>query len=74
METQDRKIALKEGQKYSLCTCGASKSIPFCDNSHRELNVNKDLKEEDGACFKSLKINPEKDITLNVSSKNWNQK
>lgn len=60
-----RKLTLKKEKKYKLCTCGASRTIPFCDDSHRELN------EKTGSSFKSLKITPKKDIELNVSSKNW---
>lgn len=27
-------VALREGERYLWCTCGRSKSQPFCDNSH----------------------------------------
>ena len=27
-----RKIKLHKGKKYSICSCGLSKAIPFCDN------------------------------------------
>ena len=65
MENTEKKLTLKKGIKYSLCTCGASKKIPFCDESHKELN------EETSCNYKSLKIIPEEDITVIVSSKNW---
>ena len=26
-------IEVEAGRKYSFCTCGQSKKIPFCDNS-----------------------------------------
>jgi len=69
MENQTKKITLKAGNKYSLCTCGTSKAIPFCDNSHRALNE-KELSKS--SCnFRSLKITPEKDVTIEVSSKTW---
>lgn len=29
------KVNLKEGRHYSFCTCGRSKSQPFCDGSHK---------------------------------------
>ncbi len=59
------KIVLKAGNKYSICTCGHSKTLPFCDNSHRLLN------KEKGASYKSVKIWPENDVELKVFSKNW---
>jgi len=31
-----KKIKLYKGKKYSICSCGLSKNIPFCDNEHRE--------------------------------------
>ena len=34
------KVIVKKGKKYSLCTCGVSKSLPFCDNEYREFNQN----------------------------------
>ncbi|XP_076090794.1 uncharacterized protein LOC143062862 [Mytilus galloprovincialis] len=30
-------IELEAGKKYSWCTCGWSKSQPFCDGSHKEI-------------------------------------
>ncbi|MEK6826738.1 MAG: CDGSH iron-sulfur domain-containing protein, partial [Nanoarchaeota archaeon] len=31
-------VKLKAGLTYSFCTCGASNKIPFCDDSHRQVN------------------------------------
>ncbi|MBI2498726.1 CDGSH iron-sulfur domain-containing protein [Candidatus Woesearchaeota archaeon] len=63
------KIELKAGRKCSFCTCGHSKKIPYCDDSHKKIN------EEQGTSYKPFKIIPEKDCTLCVSSSNWpNQK
>ena len=28
------KVTLSKGQEYHFCTCGRSKSQPFCDGSH----------------------------------------
>ncbi len=60
-----KEINLKANIKYSICTCGGSKNIPWCDNSHRILNEGK------GTSYKSLKIIPKKDIILQISSSNW---
>ena len=59
------KINLKSGKKYSICSCGLSKTLPFCDNSHREFNK---MNKTD---YKSLKINPENDIMIEVTSSRW---
>ena len=58
-------IKLKAGKKYSICSCGLSKSLPFCDNTHREYNSAHKTE------YKSLKITPEKDIVIKVSSSRW---
>ncbi|MBA8667490.1 CDGSH iron-sulfur domain-containing protein [Holosporaceae bacterium 'Namur'] len=29
------KVEVKEGKTYYYCTCGLSKSQPFCDDSHQ---------------------------------------
>ncbi|MBW2985655.1 CDGSH iron-sulfur domain-containing protein [Candidatus Woesearchaeota archaeon] len=59
------KISLKAGKKYKICTCGTSQMLPYCDDSHRQLN------EEKGTSYKSLKIFPEKDTIIYVFSNNW---
>ena len=28
-------VKLKEGKKYSYCTCGHSENKPFCDGAHK---------------------------------------
>ena len=38
------KIKLKADKKYSICSCGLSGSLPFCDNSHRKEGKFKSLK------------------------------
>ena len=29
-------IELEEGRIYSLCSCGYSAKLPFCDNAHKD--------------------------------------
>ena len=60
-----KKVVMKKGRRYKLCTCGKSNILPFCDDSHRQLN------EEKGTSYKSLKIFPKEDTTIHVTSKNW---
>ena len=58
-------IQLKAGKKYSICSCGLSGSLPFCDNAHREFNAANNME------YKSVKITPEKDTLIKVNSSRW---
>ena len=60
-----RKIKVEKGRKYSVCSCGKSKVIPICDNSHRECN------KEKSTNYKSVKFWSEKDTELYVYSTSW---
>ncbi len=60
------KISVKKGIKYSFCTCGVSKSLPYCDNQHRSFNL------ENNTNYKSIKIISESDTELEISSSIWN--
>ena len=58
-------IKLKAGKKYSICSCGFSNVLPYCDNAHREHNsVNKTE-------YKSVKITPDEDTKIEVTSSRW---
>ena len=57
------KIDLIKNKRYKLCTCGVSKILPFCDNEHREHN------EKNNTNYKSIKITPNSNISINVTSK-----
>ena len=61
-------VKLKFDEKYSICTCGKSKNLPYCDNEHRKLN------EEKGTSYKSLKIIPKSDVELELYCSNWDSK
>ena len=58
-------IKLKAGKKYSICSCGLSGSLPFCDNTHREFNAS------NGVEYKSVKITSEKDTIIELTSSRW---
>ena len=60
-------IILKAGKKYSICSCGFSDSLPFCDNTHRQFNA------ENGTEYKSVKITPDNDTVIQVTSSKWNK-
>ncbi len=61
------KIDLKKNKRYKLCACGVSKSLPFCDNEHRNYNKKNNTK------FNSLKITPDCNVSVKMESKKWNQ-
>ena len=58
-------VKLKAGKRYSICSCGLSDSLPFCDNTHREFNA------ENGTEYKSVKITPDKDTIIQLASSRW---
>ena len=59
-------IKIKSKTKCSICTCGQSLSMPYCDNKHREYN------KKNASNYKSLKIWSTKDCYLTLFSSNWN--
>ena len=59
-------IKLRSGKKYSICSCGFSNNLPFCDNKHREFNA------DNGTDYKSIKITPDNDTIIIVNSSKWN--
>ena len=58
-------IKLKAGKQYSICSCGLSGSLPFCDNTHRAFNATNDIE------YKSVKITSEHDTVIDVTSSRW---
>ena len=60
-----KKIKLQKGRKYSICSCGLSNTLPFCDNAHRKYN------EENGTNYKSVKIIAEETTEININSSKW---
>jgi len=47
------KVTLSKGQEYHFCTCGRSKSQPFCDGSHvgTSFNPRVIVSDEDGEAY-----------------------
>ena len=58
-------IKLKANKQYSLCSCGLSESLPFCDNSHRKFNAENEIE------YKSVKIISKQDTIIEVNSSRW---
>ena len=58
-----KSIKLEEGKTYSICACGASLRLPFCDGRHRSIN--------NGRGYKSVKIKAEKTTHIEISCSNW---
>ena len=58
-------IKLKAKTKYSICSCGLSKTLPFCDNAHRQFNRLNDTN------YKSVKITLDQDSVIEVTSGKW---
>ena len=58
-------IKLKAGKRYKICSCGLSKTLPFCDNAHREFNGTNNTE------YKSVKITPDSDTIIEVTSNRW---
>ena len=65
-ESLKLELKLKPGERCSICTCGHSKTLPLCDNSHREVNL------REGTNYHSLKIE-EQDGKIYLSSTNWKE-
>ena len=60
-----KKIKIHKGRKYSVCSCGLSNILPFCDNAHRKYN------EENKTNYKSVKIISEKTTEVELTSSKW---
>ena len=58
-------IKLKAGKRYKICSCGLSQTLPFCDNAHRAYNA------ENNTGYKSVKITPDSDTIIEVTSNRW---
>jgi len=58
-------IKLKSGKRYKICSCGVSQTLPFCDNAHRKFNSANNTE------YKSVKITPDSDTIIEVTSNRW---
>jgi len=58
---------IKKNKKYSICSCGLTKKLPFCDNSHRDYNKN------NNCSYKSVKIIVNDKNEIEVKCSNWDK-
>jgi CDGSH-type Zn-finger protein len=59
-------VKIKSNAKCSICTCGKSKSMPYCDNEHRQYN------KKNSSNYKSLKVWSKEDCEITIFSNMWN--
>lgn len=64
---QGKIIKVKKGVKYSICSCGKSKKLPYCDNGHREYNA------KEKCSYKSVKVYLLDDDSLKIMCSNWEE-
>ena len=62
------KIKIQKDVKYSMCSCGLSNNLPYCDNKHRDYN------KKHGTNYKSVKITSDSSTSLEVECSNWGKK
>ena len=62
------RLKMKKNVKYSVCSCGLSLKLPFCDNQHRKYN------EINNTDYKSIKIISSNDIEIDLESSKWIEK
>ena len=63
-----KKIKLYKNKEYKICSCGASKILPFCDDEHDKYNA------DNGTNLKSIKIITQETVEVEMTSKNWKEK
>jgi len=59
------RIKIEKNVRYSICSCGYSNKLPFCDNQHRLYN------KKNKTNFKSVKIFPAEDTYIELTCSNW---
>ncbi len=52
------RIKIKKNVNYSICSCGYSKTLPYCDNQHRLYN------QKNNTDYKSVKIYPDNHASI----------
>ena len=59
------KILLNKNIRKSICSCGLSNKMPYCDNAHRAFN------EKNNCTYKSIKVTSDKDVEIVIESSKW---
>jgi CDGSH-type Zn-finger protein len=68
VKINDLELKLKKNVKYSICSCGLSKVLPYCDNQHRLYN------KKHNAFYKSVKFFLREDNVIEFKCSNWKKK
>ena len=68
MKIIDLELKVKKNIKYSICSCGLSKNLPYCDNQHRLHN------KEHNTSYKSVKFFLGDDNIVEFKCSNWKKK
>ena len=61
------KISIDSSRQYSICSCGLSKNLPYCDNAHRDYN------KHNNTNYKSVKVYLLDEEKIKISCSNWNE-
>ena len=61
-------IEAKKNVKYSICSCGLSNKLPYCDNAHRAFN------KKNNTNYKSIKISLSNNSKIDINCSNWIEK
>ena len=60
------RVDLRKDKTYGICSCGLSATMPYCDGRHKAYNA------KNNTNYRSMKIMPEEDATVNIKSSTWN--
>lgn len=65
----EKEINVKPGERVSICSCGYSKKLPYCDDTHIRIN------KEYTTSYRSIKLRiiSGLETEIGVDSKNWDK-
>lgn len=60
-------VNIRSNTRCSICACGKSKSMPYCDNEHRAYN------KKHSTNYRSLKVWSKKNCEITIFSNMWSK-